>query len=207
MNGPLNAHGSKGYVTNRCKVPLLPPAYVVRREGNSFTLLVCPQGWGVSPARGGSGQSSWGGGVRSSQQEGVRSSWGGGVRSSWGGESGPAGRGGSAKIGQQNEYSLHCGRYASCVHAGGLSCCEIFQSIFYWNYFMNITVTRKFSCVNARGIPTAAYQVLHLLSCTGGGTPCHTWGTPIWTWWGVPPPGIHPCLDLVGGGIPSLARG
>ena len=23
---------------------LLPPAYVVRREGNSFTLLVCPQG-------------------------------------------------------------------------------------------------------------------------------------------------------------------
>ena len=23
---------------------LLPPAYVVRREGNTFTLLVCPQG-------------------------------------------------------------------------------------------------------------------------------------------------------------------
>ena len=32
------------------------------------------------------------------------------------------GGGGSAKIGQQNEYSLHGGRYASCVHAGGLSC-------------------------------------------------------------------------------------
>ena len=47
------------------------------------------------------------------------------------GGSGPAsggcqlqlGEGGeSAKIGQQNEYSLHGGRYASCVHAGGLSC-------------------------------------------------------------------------------------
>ena len=25
----------------------LPPAYVVRREGNTFTLLVCPQGGGV----------------------------------------------------------------------------------------------------------------------------------------------------------------
>ena len=34
--------------------------------------------------------------------------------------------------------------------------------------------TRKSSCVNARGIPTAAYQVLHLLSYPGeggGGTP------------------------------------
>ena len=31
-----------------------------------------------------------------------------------------------------------------------------------------IIKTRKSSCVNARGIPTAAYQVLHLLSCTGG---------------------------------------
>ena len=28
--------------------------------------------------------------------------------------------------------------------------------------------TRKSSCVNARGIPTAAYQVLHLLACMGG---------------------------------------
>ena len=52
----------------------------------------------------------------------------GGVRSSQRGRSGPAGggvrssdRGGSAKIGQQNEYSLHGGRYASCVTAG-LSC-------------------------------------------------------------------------------------
>ena len=25
-------------------VTFLPPAYVVRREGNTFTLLVCPQG-------------------------------------------------------------------------------------------------------------------------------------------------------------------
>ena len=45
----------------------LPPAYVVRREGNSFTLLVCPQGEGgqVSQPRrgggGGSGQSAEGG--------------------------------------------------------------------------------------------------------------------------------------------------
>ena len=32
------------------------------------------------------------------------------------------------------------------------------------------TETRKSSYVNARGIPTAAYQVLHLLSCTRWGT-------------------------------------
>ena len=30
--------------------------------------------------------------------------------------------GGGTQVGQQKEYSLHGGRYASCVHAGGLSC-------------------------------------------------------------------------------------
>ena len=29
---------------------------------------------------------------------------------------------GGSQLGQQKEYSLHGGRYASCVHAGGLSC-------------------------------------------------------------------------------------
>ena len=29
--------------------------------------------------------------------------------------------GGGTRVGQQKEYSLHGGRYASCVHAGGLS--------------------------------------------------------------------------------------
>ena len=78
------------------------------REGNVLT-RVCPStNLSVHGGGGGSGPAGGGGGVRSSQR-------GGGVRSSqWGG--------GSAKIGQQNEYSLHSGRYASCVHAGGLSC-------------------------------------------------------------------------------------
>ena len=31
-------------------------------------------------------------------------------------------RGGGTQLGQQKEYSLHGGRYASCVHAGGLPC-------------------------------------------------------------------------------------
>ena len=50
-------------------------------------------------------------------------------------------------------------------------------------------ITRKSSCMNARGIPTVAYQVLHLLSCT---------------WGGVPPGGGTPSLD---GGTLSLDRG
>ena len=33
--------------------------------------------------------------------------------------------------------------------------------------FKRITITRKSSCVNARGIPTAAYQVLHLFPEVG----------------------------------------
>ena len=38
--------------------------------------------------------------------------------------------GGGPQLGQQKEYSLHDGQYASCVHAGGLSCC-------IWNYMNN----------------------------------------------------------------------
>ena len=33
--------------------------------------------------------------------------------------------GGGTQLGQHREYLLHSGRYASCVHAGGLSCCLI----------------------------------------------------------------------------------
>ena len=33
-----------------------------------------------------------------------------------------SGRGEGTQLGQQKEYSLHGGRYATCVHAGGLSC-------------------------------------------------------------------------------------
>ena len=44
--------------------------------------------------------------------------------------------------------------------------------------------------MNARSIPTAAYQVLHLLSCTGG--------------WGVPLPGGTPSLA---GGVPPIGPG
>ena len=90
----------------------LPPVYVVRREGNVLTRVclsvhrgVGQSGGGISPAGGGSVQ--WGG-----------VSPAGGGQSAGGGQPG----GWSAKIGQQNEYSLHSGRYASCVHAGGLSC-------------------------------------------------------------------------------------
>ena len=36
--------------------------------------------------------------------------------------SGPGQDGGGTQLGQQKEYSLHGGQYASCVHAGGLSC-------------------------------------------------------------------------------------
>ena len=84
----------------------------------------------VQPVGGGGGQVQPAGGVRSSRG-------GGQVQPVEGGGSGPAGMGGvrssrgglvqlggggSAKIGQHREYLLHGGRYASCVHAGGLSC-------------------------------------------------------------------------------------
>ena len=104
--------------TIRCHKPTVVCKYLQRiitariRRMGKVMFTVCPRRGGgggqVSPAGGGSGQSSQGG----------QSSWVGGWVSQRGG-----GGGGSAKIGQQNEYSLHGGQYASCVHAGGLSCC------------------------------------------------------------------------------------
>ena len=44
-----------------------------------------------------------------------------------GGVPGPP-RGGT-QLGQHSEYLLHSGRYASCVHAGGLSCLNYFYNI------------------------------------------------------------------------------
>ena len=44
------------------------------------------------------------------------------ARSGWRGVP-PPGQDGGTQLGQQKEYSLHGGRYASCVHARGLSCC------------------------------------------------------------------------------------
>ena len=65
-----------------------------------------------------------------------------------------------------------------------------------------IIKTRQSSCMNARGIPSTAYQALHMLSyLRGGGTYLSQgggtylgWGAPalgyppIWTWLGYPPP-------------------
>ena len=62
--------------------------------------------------------------------------------------------------------------------------------------------TRKSSCLNARGIPTAAYQVFHMPSYPGGegGGRYPRVPLPILTW-----PGGY--LPWPGGAVPSLAGG
>ena len=47
------------------------------------------------------------------------------ARSGWGG----------TQLGQHREYLLHGGRYASCVHAGGLSCFKIASINTTWFWF------------------------------------------------------------------------
>ena len=122
----------------------LPPAYVVRQEGNVLT-HVCPSiklsvhggipishnalqhfpechgadTGGTLPGTA-SGGGTLPGPARGSTLPGGYPAgglpWSGTptppVRSGWGG----------TQVGQQKEYSIHGGRYASCVHAGGLSC-------------------------------------------------------------------------------------
>ena len=65
-----------------------------------------------------------------------------------------------------------------------------------------IEPTRKSSCVNARGIPIAAYQVLHMLSCPGGGGGLGTLG------YALPPPNPQswPGLGGVVGAWPGGGR-
>ena len=109
----------------------LPPAYVVRREGNSFTLLVFSQG-GVNPAGGGEGgggvgQSSWGG--ASPARGGGQFSWGGvsparggispigGAQSSWGG-SGQSSWGGGGQLGGVRSVSQGGGQLGGGLGVG-----------------------------------------------------------------------------------------
>ena len=100
-----------------------------------------------------------------------------------------------------------------CVFCTDVYTCVTFSNQ-WWSHQKN---TRKSSCMNARGIPPTAYQVLHLLSYSrkyptpgqrypipGQGTLILTWpgfhphsdltrALPIWTWLGYPP-----YLDLAG---------
>ena len=73
---------------------------------------------------------------------------------------------------------------------------QVFQLLVPEN--KNCFETRKSSCVNAGGIPPAAYQVLHLLSYPEKGYPTSGWGVPhLWT-------GDSPLLD---GGYPIPGQG
>ena len=69
----------------------------------------------------------------------------------------------------------------------------MFYFVFRQCNFQCICRTRKSSCVNARGIPPATYQVLHILSYPGG--------YPI-PGWEVPHPGYPPILTWPGGTLP-----
>ena len=105
---------------------LLPPAYVVRREGNVLTrvcLSVCLSTGGISQlTQPGGGVSPAGGGSVQQGGRGGQSSQGGGVSPAGGGGQSAGGSGGGGQ--PDNRMSTHytAGRYASCVHAGGLSC-------------------------------------------------------------------------------------
>ena len=94
------------------------------REGNSFSLFICPRRWGrgVSQSgQGGGGGLPWPGqDARSGQgvpEDGVPPDQGWGTLLARDGVTPP-----HPEIGQQSEYLLRDGRYASCVHAAVLSC-------------------------------------------------------------------------------------
>ena len=58
----------------------------------------------------------------------ARSGWGGTLAGGVPWPGGTLARGGT-QLGQHREYLLHGGRYASCVHAGGLFCYLLFSDL------------------------------------------------------------------------------
>ena len=118
---------------------LLPTAYVVR-DGQFYFHFVCqstPRGVPrPGPTGGGYPHPALdGGGV---PQPGPDEGGGTPARSRQGEYPGippPLGQGwGTLGIGQQMEYLIHRGRYASCVHSGGLSCLIVFSKVRCYNW-------------------------------------------------------------------------
>ena len=89
----------------------------VQLEGRSGSGPAGGGGSGPAGGRGGSGPAGGGRGGSGPAGGGVGQVQLGGL-----GQVQPGG--GSAKIAQHRKYLLHGGRYASCVHAGGLSCIQ-----------------------------------------------------------------------------------
>ena len=117
--------------TQFCTGLFSPTAYIVRWEVMFSQVSVCSGGGGVSrrdPDEGGGGTLA-------------RSRWGWVYPGQGWGTPPPPGMGNPPphqgwvippppRIGlQMMEYLIRCGRYASCVHAGGLSCC-----LFHYRY-------------------------------------------------------------------------
>ena len=65
---------------------------------------------------------------------------------------------GGTRVGQQKEYSLHGGRYASCVHAGGLSCSSYLHSEKYVGLTVMMTSLQQIS------FPMPTSQLAHLIA-------------------------------------------
>ena len=118
-------------------IDLLPPAYVVRREGNSFILFVSSHLGGGYPypimlcniSQNAMGQP---GGVPCQVQPGGVP-WPGGypARYSWGGVKWPGGIPWWGKNSVSDNIGSTCytaGGMPTCVHAGGLSCQWLFSS-------------------------------------------------------------------------------
>ena len=107
---------------------------------------------GVS-ARGGVSQGGSGPGGGSGPAGGEGGQVLGGVRSSWGGGSGPGG--------EVQHLAPSCGRYASCVHAGGLSCLRRRNTVYNWIWckkFGQVAYLYFFGIFNHRTVTDAGFH-------------------------------------------------
>ena len=113
--------------------------------------------------------------------------------------------GGGTRVGQQKEYSLHGGRYASCVHAGGLSCYRPYPKGGEGTVFTVVCWS-----TGERGYPCSLVPGSYL---GGGGSPAHRslvvsqgeGGTPGFWSQVLSGEGGYPC-HVIGQGYPLFPQ-
>ena len=73
----------------------------------------------------------------------------------------PSQAGGGTQLGKHREYLLHGGRYASCVHAGGLSC---FVKTFHQRSIQDLHIVNALTKTNRNAIFFSLSKIISILS-------------------------------------------
>ena len=130
-------------LTHYFQIYLLPPAYIVRREVTVSQVSICSfNSGGGGTCLGQRGYLPWLGGTYLHCGVPTLAGGGGEEYTPWLGWATPS------------KDLLHGRRYASCVHAGGLSCCYVYLHNYIHTDYIDYVKTQLRFSVNCNGVFT-----------------------------------------------------